>query len=140
MDIVTILSTIATVVVAVGTATYWLGSRLTEVKKDIEALRSEMRGGFSRLANAIGSVGEAIVGYLGIKGVLDPNEARFLRAVIKNLAATVTATNPLTEAERKRLLELVNKDDLTNSTHSPENSTGSISTRTQKLPSEALRY
>jgi len=76
-------------------------------------LKSEMRSGFSRLANAIDSVGEAIIDYLGVKGVLDPNEARFLRAVIKNLATTITTTNPLTETERKRLLELVDKDDLT---------------------------
>jgi len=77
-------------------------------------LKSEMRSGFNRLTDAIDSVGEAIVDYLGgVKGVLDPNEARFLRAVIKSLASTITATNPLTEAERKRLLELVDKDDLT---------------------------
>jgi len=76
-------------------------------------LKSEMRSGFNRLADAIDSVGEAIVDYLGVKGILDPNEARFLRAVIKNLATTITTTNPLTETERKRLLELVDKDDLT---------------------------
>ena len=76
-------------------------------------LKSEMRSGFNRLTDAIDSVGEAIVDYPGVKGVLDPNEARFLRAVIKSLASTITATNPLTEAERKRLLELVDKDDLT---------------------------
>ena len=74
-------------------------------------LKSEMRGGFSRLANAIGSVGEAIVDYPGVRGILDPNEAEFLRAVFRRLVSTTT--NPLTEAERRRLLELVDKDDLT---------------------------
>jgi hypothetical protein len=39
-------------------------------------LKSEMRSGFNRLADAIDSVGEAIVDYLGVKGVLDPNEAK----------------------------------------------------------------
>jgi hypothetical protein len=107
MDIATILSTIATVTVAVGTATYWLGSRLARIEKDIEALRS----GFNRLANVITNTNEITIEYLGLRGILDPNEARFLRTVIKSLAST--ATNPLTPEERKRLLELVDKDDLT---------------------------
>ena len=89
-----------------------LRTDINSLRKDIEELRSEVRSGFSRLANAIDSFGEAIIDYLGVKGTLDPNEARFLRAVIKNLATTITTTNPLTE-ERKRLLELVDKDDLT---------------------------
>jgi len=82
MDIVTILSTVATVVVAVGTATYWLGSRLTGVerdveslKRDVEALRSEVRSGFNRLANVITSANEIMIGYLGLRGVLNQNEA-----------------------------------------------------------------
>ena len=74
-------------------------------------LKSKMRSGFNRLADAIDSVGEAIVDYPGVKGVLDPNEAGFLRAVFRRLVSTTT--NPLTEAERRRLLELVDKDDLT---------------------------
>jgi polyhydroxyalkanoate synthesis regulator phasin len=90
-----------------------LRTNIDSLRRDVEELRSEMRSGFSRLANAIDSVGEAIIDYLGVRGVLDPNEARFLRAVIKNLASTITTTNPLTEEERKRLLELVDKDDLT---------------------------
>jgi hypothetical protein len=44
MDVVTVLSTVAAVAVAVGTATYWLGVRLTGVEKDIEALRREVEG------------------------------------------------------------------------------------------------
>jgi MoaA/NifB/PqqE/SkfB family radical SAM enzyme len=88
-----------------------LRTDINSLRKDIEELRSEVRSGFSKLANTIDSIGEAIIEYLGIKSILDPNEARFLRAVIKNLATTTT--NPLTEEERKRLLELVDKDDLT---------------------------
>jgi hypothetical protein len=108
MDIVTILSTVAAVAVAVGTATYWLGVRLTGVEKDIEALR----GGFNRLANVITSANEIMVEYLGLRGVLNQGDVGFLKTVIKGLASTATA-NPLTEGERKRLLELVDKDDLT---------------------------
>jgi hypothetical protein len=113
MDIITILSTIATVAVAVGTATYWLGSRLTGVEKDIEALRSEVRSGFNRLTNAITSTNVITIEYLGLRGILNQGDVSFLRTVIEGLASTITTTNPLTEAERKRLLELVDKDDLT---------------------------
>jgi hypothetical protein len=113
MDITTILSTVATVAAIVGTATYWLGSRLTGVERDIEALRSEMRSGFSRLTNVITSANEITIEYLGLRGILNQGDVGFLRTVIKGLASTITATNPLTEAERKRLLELVDKDDLT---------------------------
>ncbi len=111
MDIATILSTVVTVVVTVGTVAYWLGSKLTEMEKDIEALRSDVNAGFNRLANAIDNVGEVIVDYLGLRGVLDPKDVYYLRAEIRRLASTTT--NPFTEAERKRLLELVDKDDLT---------------------------
>jgi hypothetical protein len=116
--LVTVLSTVVTVSVAVGSAAYWLGSRLTKidsrltgVEKDIEGLRRDVNAGFNRLANAIDSVGESIVEYLGLRGVLDPKDVYYLRAEIRRLAST--ATNPFTEAERKRLLELVDKDDLT---------------------------
>ncbi|MDT7971032.1 MAG: hypothetical protein RQ842_10710 [Vulcanisaeta sp.] len=115
MDITTILSiigTIATVAVIVGTAMYKLGSRLARIEKDIKALRSEVRSGFNRLADVITNTNVITIDYLGLRGILDLNEVRFLGTVIKRLVSTVT-TNPLTEAERKRLLELVDKDDLT---------------------------
>jgi hypothetical protein len=108
MDIVTILSTVATVAAIVGTAMYKLGDKLARIEKDIEALRS----GFNRLANVITNTNEITIEYLGLRGILNQGGVGFLRTVIKNLASTAT-TNPLTEAERKRLLELVDKDDLT---------------------------
>ncbi|PLC68473.1 hypothetical protein B7L70_03190 [Vulcanisaeta sp. EB80] len=89
-----------------------LRGRLTGVERDVEALRSEVRSGFSRLANTITSANEITIEYLGLRGVLNQGDVGFLRTVIKGLASTAT-TNPLTETERKRLLELVDKDDLT---------------------------
>ena len=89
-----------------------LRGRLTGVERDVEALRSEVRGGFNRLANVITSANEVMIGYLGLRGVLNQGDVGFLRTVIKGLVSTAT-TNPLTEAERRRLLELVDKDDLT---------------------------
>jgi len=74
-------------------------------------LRSEMRSGFNRLANVITSANEIMIEYLGLRGILNQGDVGFLRTVIKGLAST--ATNPLTPEERKRLLELVDKDDLT---------------------------
>jgi polyhydroxyalkanoate synthesis regulator phasin len=84
-----------------------LRERLTRVEDGIERLGE----GLGRLANAINGVGEAIVDYLGFRGVLKPEEANYLKSDIKRI--TSIATNPFTEAERRRLLELVDKDDLT---------------------------
>jgi hypothetical protein len=83
-----------------------------EVKDGFEELRDEMKGGFNRLVNIIINTNEVMIGYLGLRGVLNQGDVGFLRTVIEGLASTAT-TNPLTEAERKRLLELVDKDDLT---------------------------
>ena len=116
--LVTVLSTVVTVAVAVGSAAYWLGSRLTKmdsrltemearIEKNIERLSERLE----RLTNAINGVGESIVEYLGLKGVLNQGEVNYLRSEIMRL--TSIATNPLTAEEKKRLLELVNKDDLT---------------------------
>jgi len=82
-----------------------------ELRTNIEELRSEMRSGFNRLANVITSANEITIEYLGLRGVLNQGDVGFLRTVIKGLAST--ATNPLTPEERRRLLELVDKDDLT---------------------------
>jgi hypothetical protein len=109
--LVTVLSTVVTVSVAVGSVAYWLGSRLTRVEKDIEELRVELRSGLGRLANAINGVGESIIEYLGLKGVLNQGDVNYLKSEIRRIA--LTAANPFTEAERRRLLELVDKDDLT---------------------------
>jgi polyhydroxyalkanoate synthesis regulator phasin len=84
-----------------------LRERLTRVEDGIERLGE----GLGRLTNAINGVGEAIVDYLGFRGVLKPEEATYLKSDIKRI--TSIATNPFTEAERRRLLELVDKDDLT---------------------------
>jgi len=118
MDIVTVLSIVVTVAVAVGSVAYRLGSMLTKIdnrltemeariERDIERLNERLE----RLTNTINGVGESIVEYLRLKGVLNQGEVNYLRAEIMRLAST--ATNPFTEAERRRLLELVDKDDLT---------------------------
>jgi polyhydroxyalkanoate synthesis regulator phasin len=63
------------------------------------------------LTNATVNVGEALADFLRFRGVLKPEEADYLKSDIRRL--TSIATNPFTEAERRRLLELVEKDDLT---------------------------
>ncbi|MFP3315832.1 MAG: hypothetical protein RXN91_05785, partial [Caldivirga sp.] len=108
---VSLLIGVASIIASLATVAYRLGSRLTGVEKDIEALKSDVNAGFNRLANVINNVGEIIAVYLGSRGVLKPEDVYILRTVIKGLAST--ATNPFTEAERRRLLELVDKDDLT---------------------------
>jgi polyhydroxyalkanoate synthesis regulator phasin len=104
---VSLLIGVASIIASLVSVAYWLGSRLTRVEKDIERLGERL----DRLTNAIVNVGEAIVDFLRFRGVLKPEEADYLKSDIKRL--TSIAINPFTEAERRRLLELVDKDDLT---------------------------
>jgi hypothetical protein len=85
--------------------------------------REDVERSIGRLANVINSVGEAIVEYLGSRGILDPKDVRFLRAEVRRLTSTATLGSNMPvfrsmavteqETERIRLLELIDKDDLT---------------------------
>ncbi len=44
-------------------------------------------------------------------GVLDSKDVSFVKATLRSMVTA--ATNPLTEAEKRRLLELIDKDELT---------------------------
>jgi radical SAM superfamily enzyme YgiQ (UPF0313 family) len=85
--------------------------------------REDVERSIGRLANVINSVGEAIVEYLGLRGILDPKDVRFLRTEVRRLTSTATLGSSMPvfrsmavteqETERIRLLELIDKDDLT---------------------------
>ena len=83
----------------------------SEMRKEVEELRSELRREVGALRGVIDGVGEVIVEYFRLRGIISQGDADLLRIAIKRLVST--AANPLTEAERRRLLELVDKDDLT---------------------------
>jgi len=96
-----------------------LRAGLDGVKRDVEALKTgvdELRGELRRevgaLRGVIAGVGEVMVEYLKLRGIINQGDADLLRITVRRLASTAT-TNPLTPEERKRLLELVDKDDLT---------------------------
>jgi len=96
-----------------------LRAGLDGVKRDVEALktgvdelRSELRREVGALRGVIVGVGEVMVEYFRLRGVISPGDADLLRITVRRLASTAT-TNPLTAEERRRLLELVDKDDLT---------------------------
>ena len=96
-----------------------LRAGLDGVKRDVEALktgvdelRSELRKEVGALRGVITGVGEVMVEYLKLRGIINQGDADLLRITVRRLVSTAT-TNPLTEAERRRLLELVDKDDLT---------------------------
>jgi uncharacterized coiled-coil DUF342 family protein len=92
-----------------------LRAGLDGVKRDVEALKigiNELRREVGALRGVIAGVGEVMVEYLRLRGIISPGDADLLRITVRRLAFTAT-TNPLTEEERKRLLELVDKDDLT---------------------------
>ena len=92
-----------------------LRAGLDGVKRDVEALKTgvdELRREVGALRGVIVGVGEVMVEYLRLRGIINQGDADLLRITVRRLASTAT-TNPLTEAERRRLLELVDKDDLT---------------------------
>jgi hypothetical protein len=107
---------IAGIIVSLVSVAYWLGAklarledRLDKLESDVKALKGDVRDGFNRLANAIVNVGVTIIEYLETRGILGTKNANYLKETIKRLAVT----NPFTETERKRLIELIDKDDLT---------------------------
>jgi archaellum component FlaC len=132
---VSLLIGVASIIASLVSVAYWLGGRLTKMDSRLTGMESRLTGVESkltvmdsrltgvekgierlderlgRLTNAINGVGESIVEYLGLRGVLNQGDVNYLKSEIRRLAST--ATNPFTEAERRRLLELVDKDDLT---------------------------
>ncbi len=128
MDITTILSiigTIATVAVAVGTAMYRLGGWLARIERDVDGLRrdvealkasvGELREGLGRVEDRLNLLVRAFMGLNGVmtslvgqlekKGVLEGADA--WKAALGNI--TTIIGNPLTEEEKRRLLEFINK-------------------------------
>jgi len=83
-----------------------------DVRRDIEELRIGLTnvqwgvGELRRVVNGLGDFLANLVEKLSGKGVLE--DANLLKTVLKNMTNTVT--NPLTSEERKRLLELIDKD------------------------------
>ncbi|WP_243677875.1 hypothetical protein [Vulcanisaeta distributa] len=77
----------------------------------INEFRNYMDGRFNRLINVISGQNEFITEFLGFRGVLDSKDVSFVKATLRSMITM--ATNPLTETEKKRLLELIDKDELT---------------------------
>jgi len=94
--------TVITVAAIVGSATFWLGSELKGIKRDIGELKGSVHGLNDFLITLVDS--------LGRKRILE--DVDLLKTALKNMISNVT--NPLTEAERRRLLELIDRgEDLT---------------------------
>jgi len=124
MDIITILSTIVAVAGIVGGATYGLGARLARIEKDVESLKrgvednareiNELRRDASELKTKVDDLTKAfrwqsdvmlsLVEQLDKKGVIEGVEA--CKLAFKDITSIIGN-------QRKRLLEFINKDDLT---------------------------
>ncbi len=75
---------------------------LTNVQRDVGELR--------RVMNGLGDFLSSLVENLGRKRIIE--DVDLLKTALRNM--TTTTTNPLTEEERKRLLELIDKgEDMT---------------------------
>ncbi|BDR92833.1 hypothetical protein [Vulcanisaeta souniana] len=93
----------------------YVDSRINELKGYVDSKLIEFRnyvdGRFNRLVNIITGQNEFITEFLGFRGVLDSKDVSFVKAALHSMV--VAATNPPTEAEKRRLLELIDKDELT---------------------------
>ncbi|MDT7971031.1 MAG: hypothetical protein RQ842_10705 [Vulcanisaeta sp.] len=124
------------IIIALARIAYWLGGRLARIEKDVESLRrdvdglrrdvnelkagvGELRIGLTNVQRDVGELRRAVNGLgdflanlvekLSGKGVLE--DANLLKTALRNMTNTVT--NPLTSEERRRLVELIDKDELT---------------------------
>jgi len=94
--------TVITVAAIVGSATFWLGSELKGIKRDIGELKGSVRELIDFLIT--------LVDNLGRKRILE--DVDLLKTALKSMVSNVT--NPLTAEERRRLLELIDRgEDLT---------------------------
>jgi len=94
--------TVITVAAIVGSATFWLGSELKGIKRDIGELKGSVRELIDFLIT--------LVDNLGRKRILE--DVDLLKTALKNMVSNVA--NPLTAEERRRLLELIDRgEDLT---------------------------
>ena len=78
--------------------------RLGKIEERLGRIEDDLR----KLTIVIYNVGIQIIEYLGLRKILTSQDVDYLKATPKGLT-----TNPFTEAERKRLTELIDKDDLT---------------------------
>ena len=130
--IANIVGTVVTIVVILGTSLYWLDGkfkeinvrfreidkRFEEIDKRFERidqrfneLKNYVDERFNRLVNIITGQNEFLTEFLGFRGILDSRDVSFVKSVLRSMVNM--ATNPFTEVEKKRLLELIDKDELT---------------------------
>lgn len=93
----------------------YVDTKFSELKGYVDSKLGEFRsyvdGKFNKLVNIITGQNEFITEFLGFRGILDSKDVSFVKAALRSMVTA--ATNPLTDAEKRRLLELIDKDELT---------------------------
>ena len=117
------------IIIALVRIAYWLGGRLSGIERDIEALKRDveaLKASVSELRERLGKVedklslliktlkwqGETmthLIEHLKKKGIIEDVDA--WKTVFNGITSIIG--NPFTSEEKKRLLELINKDNLT---------------------------
>lgn len=98
-------SVVATVVISVASLAYWLGKKFAQIDTKFRAMEAKM----DSVARATRDQFEFFAEFLGYRGVLDSKDVSFVKGELARLARA----NPLTEAELRRIRELVEKEELT---------------------------
>ena len=81
---------------------YWLGRRFAQIDERFNSLRRSVK-----------SVNEFMVDFLSYEGVLRKEASELLRREMSRVLSVNPITDVLTEEERRRLKELLEKDELT---------------------------
>ena len=96
---------VVTVVASVASLAYWLGREFAQVKARLRAMEARL----DSVARATMDQFEFFAEFLGYRGVLDSRDVFFVKGELARLARV----NPLTEAELRRIRELVEREELT---------------------------
>ena len=121
--IVNIITTVASVGVAVASLGYWLGKkfsgidyrfrvideRFKQIDKRFEELREYVDYKVDRLGRAFSSYQEFFIEYLSVKGVVSEQEATMLKDEAARLSTLATAS-PFTKEEWDKLKKYLEKD------------------------------
>jgi hypothetical protein len=105
-----------TVIGMIASVAYWLGGKLALIERKFDALRAgfeDMRRDFARafegLKGAVSSSHALTLDFLALKGLLDEEEAGFVKAEIERTVSMVRL-NPITKEELEFLKKVVAKD------------------------------
>ncbi len=110
LELLAVLGSLAVTLATLASIAYWLGRKFEAIDKRFERLELGLRLAVDGLKNAVVSINTMLVEFLGLKGLITPQEVSFLSAEARRLASSVTYVNPLKKEDVEFLKEVFSKD------------------------------